>query len=259
MSPFGPYRYGYSGVEYIGKPIEDKTIGANGGTSLRLGGTNVLAHSCWVPLRRQLWFWMATGASNDPDTLGCFSIGRLAPFYGGYNTESETKDSWSLFTGGIATARCSSLFANTLGATMSHDLYPYIGSTSAAKTLGKADTGTQDFGASYQAYLTTKSYKPWGDGYAGSMMGAQLTAKAASAVTIQLSTVSDFGVQTAVDTVLLTAAGSETRVQPRFGGAVAVSGIQAVQFTIGDSAAANTAWQLDSLIVSWKREAAVVA
>ena len=142
---------------------------------------------------------------------------------------------------------------------MSRLLIPYIGSTSAVNTFGKCDTGTQDLGANYQAYIDTKVYSPWGDNSAGTIMGGQLVALASAGVTTTVTTTVDFGLQSVSDTVLLTAAGSETRVQPRIGGSVALSGGYVVQFRVGDSAAANTAWQIDELTMIWRKEGPVVA
>lgn len=259
MSSTGPYRWSSAGIEYLGRAVEDKTIGENSGTSLNLAATHVGAHSRWVPLKRQLWFWIATGSNNDPDTVLCFTIGRTAPYYGGYSTEPGIKDAWSIFTGGIATARCSTLFAGTVGAAMSRDLYPYIGSSATTNTIGKADFGTQDFSANYQGVITSKAYSPWSDGWTGTILGAQLTGKAAAGVAIQLTTVCDYGLETRSDSCTLTPTASESRVQPRFGGGITAAGKQCVQFTVGDPIAVNAGWTIDSLNVVWKKEGPVAA
>ena len=258
MSDRGPYRWGLRGLEYIGKVIEDRTIGAAGGVSLNLAATHILAHLLWYPKLRQVWCWFATGTANDPNEGAMFGVGRTPPYYGGYSTEAGELSRWSRFTGGLATARCACLFSNTIGTTaMSPDLKPYIGSLAVARRLGKADTGTQEFGANYQAYLVTKAYAPWGEGFTGSVMGAQLTAVAQASVYVTVTTIGDYGAQQRADLVNLTPRGPETRVQPRVGGGVVLSGLQTVQWQIGDAVAANSTWEIDSLTVTARKEGPV--
>lgn len=260
MSKRGPYRYGLRGLEYLGKVIEDYTIGANGGVSINLAATNRVAHACWYNDKRQVAFWLATGAANDPNIVAVFNLGRVNVYYGGYSTEPGIPSAWTIWDTGIATTRCSVMFSNTIGASMSRDLKPYVGSSATTNTIGKCDTGTQDFGVSYQSFITTRGYQPWGDGFGGSIQGALLSGKAAAGVSIQVSTIGDFGARPArSDTASLAPAGSETRVQPRVGTSMTDSGMTTVQFTVGDSAPANNSWQLDSLSVTWKKEAPVVA
>ena len=252
----GPYRWGLRGIEYIGKVMEDRTIGANGGVSFNLAATHVVAHTKWYADLRQVVFWWAVTADNDPTEGGIFSVGRTAPIFGGDNGEPSR---WSRFTGGMGTARCSVLFSNTIGASMSRDLKPYIGSTTAANTFGKTYTGTQDLGVNYQAYIDTKEYSPWGNDYSGDVTAGQIIAAAQAGVTITVTTIADFGMQSRPDTVSLTAAGTESRVQPRVGGAMTVGNVQSVHFRVGDSAEANTTWQIDELNVTHTKGAPVAA
>lgn len=256
MSHLGPYRNGIFGPEYLGKAVEDKTIGANSGSTLSLAATRVVCHVQWYRDKRQVWFWIAIDGGNDPTLLLVYTVGRTPPPYG---TDPGLNSAWSVFSGGIATARCSVQFSTTIGATMLRTLKPYIGSTSAVNTFGQCDTGTQDLAVNYQAYLDTKVYAPWGENATGTLMGASVTAAASAGVTITVTVKPDYGAQSVSDTVLLTAAGTETRVMPRVGGAVAIAGIYVVQCRIGDSVAANTAWQLDELALTWRKGAPVVA
>lgn len=253
MSHVGPYRLGIFGPEYIGKRVEDLTIGSSNGSRLSLAA-HVVCHLQWYRDLRQVWFWVALNSDNDPTTVLVYTVGQTPP---PYSNDTGTPSGWSLFTGGIARARCSALFSATLGATMSRDLKPYIGSTSAVNTFGKCDTGTQDFSASYQAYVDTKAYEPWGNTYTGTVTGGQIVAKVSMGTTITVTTNADYGAQSRKDTVSLSATGSETRIQPRIGGGVVLADCQAAQWRVGDSAATNTAWQIDELSVNWKRGAPV--
>jgi hypothetical protein len=255
----GPHRWGLRGLEYIGKVIEDRTVGANGGVSLNLAATHVVSHAVWYPLLRQVWFWFATGSNNDPTEGAMFSVGRTPPYYGGYSTEGGEPSRWSRFTGGLGTARCSCLFSNTISSTVSLDLKPYVGSTTASALPAKCDSGTSDLGSGIQGTLTTKAYVPWGEGFTGSVMAAQLVAAVSSGTTITLTTNGDFGSQTQSDTVSLTALGTESRVQPRFGSGVMLSGLQAVQWTIGDAVANTATWQIDAISVTYRKEGPVAA
>lgn len=258
MSFRGPWRYGLMGKEYIGKRVEDKTLGANSGTTLSLGASRVVSHFQWYADLRQMWMWVATGTSNDPDTVLMYTVGRAALF-GSASHEPTVPGGFSIFTGGVATARCAVMFSNTIGATMSRDLKPYIGSTSAVNTIGKANTGTQDFGVNFQAYLDTKAYDPWGTAFYGTVAAVQLTAAAANGVSVQVTTTADFGVSATADQASLTPGGSETRVQPALGGAVALAQMQNVRFRVGDGGAVNAGWQLDSLDVTWTKGAPIAA
>jgi len=260
MSQRGPYRYGLRGLEYLGKAIEDYTIGANSGVSINLAATHVVGHTRWYADKRQVEFWFATGSNNDPNVVAVFNLGRVNVYYGGYSTEPGVPSAWTIWAGPIATARCSVMFSNTVGASMSRDLKPYIGSSATANLIGKCDSGTQDFSTPFQGYVTTRAYQPWGDGFTGTISGGQLSGPSASGVSIQVSTLGDFGARaTASDTASLTPAGSESRVQPRVGAGMNDAGMTSVQFTVGDAAAANNAWQLDALSVTWTKSAAVAA
>ncbi len=255
MSAFGPFRISTVGPEYIGKPVEDRILASNSGTILNFSTAHVPCHVTWARDKRQAWFWITVDANVDPTYVLVYTVGRTPPPFG----DGEGVDSgWSVFTGGVATARCSTLFSNTLGAAMSYDLKPYIGSTSAVNTVGKCDAGSQDFGANYQAYIDTKVYEPWGDNFSGTILGGQLVAEVSTGTTITVTTNVDFGLQSVSDTVSLTALGSETRVQPRIGGAVGIAECQVVSWRVGDSAAANNSWRIDELGMSWRRCAAVV-
>lgn len=256
MSHLGPYRLGIYGPEYIGKRVEDKTSGANGGSSLSLAATKVVCHIQWYREKRQAWFWVAIDGGNDPSLVLVYTIGRTPPPFG---TDPGVNSSWSVFSGGIATARCSVQFSDTIGASMSRATKPYIGSTSGNNTFGKCDTGTQDLGVSYQAYVDTKVYEAWGDNFTGTIQAVQLVALVASGVMITVTTKADFGAQSVSDTADLTALGTETRVQPGVGGAAVIAQIQVAQWRVGDSAAANTSWQIDELGVTWKKGSQVNA
>jgi hypothetical protein len=78
--------------------------------------------------------WIATGSSNDPDVKLVFDVllGRVVG-------ADRVRGGWYKHTGSQAAARCSTMMSNTLGATMSSDLKPYIGRSSGT-VIWKCDT-----------------------------------------------------------------------------------------------------------------------
>jgi len=238
MSHVGPYRYGVNGLEYIGRGVEDLILGPT--STINLGASKVIAHTIYLPIKRQVWFWVATGSSNDPDTLLVYDV-----YHGG----------WSRFTGTIASARCSVLFSNTVGASMSRDLKPYLGDAMTANKVYKADADstTDDAGTAFQSYVLLKPVEPGGPGFRGAINDALLLAKAASGVTITATVMPDFdATATKTATASLTAVGSESRVtvrleESRFGRATFL------EYQIGDASAVSNAWTLDRLIVPYER------
>lgn len=260
MSHRGVYRYSPSGLQYIGRGIEDLIIGPT--SVMNMAATKVIAHMVYHQDRRQLWVWFATGASNDPDTLCVFDV-RANGGNGG----------WFRVTGQMASARCSVMFASSIGATMGFSLVPYIGLSTTNNRIVKCDDTAvnQDSGVSYQASLTTKPIEAATRSPIGSPGGSlapghnitvgdlMILAPAATGVTLTATVTPDFGAQPAqTGTALLTAAGSETRVSRRMDGS-ALSGAQFMQVTIGDAAAANNNWSFDRLIVPVSAQEAVSA
>lgn len=232
MSHRGPYRWTVRGLEYLGKNLEPYVLGPT--ATINLAATKRTAVVLYYPDKRQVWFWWAVAASNDP------SVGFL------FDTQTEgwsrvpTGDRW-------ANVRCATLFSNTLGASMSRDLKPYVGQTGAAVRLWKADVGTDDNGTAFQAYVITKAMEPGGPGFRGEVGDAVLLAKVSTGVTITATVTADFGIQTEAGTALLTASASETRVSKVLEG-TALAGVSFVQYQLGDASAVANSWTLDRLL-----------
>jgi hypothetical protein len=238
LSNVGPVRLGKDGQQRCHEDIDDIWRTVN------LSATTVVAHGVPYPSLHQIWWWVATGASNEPDTKIVFDtrLGRVI------EVEKSVRRGWAKHDGLSAAARCSCLMSNTLGATMSRDLKPHIG-RSTGTAIWKCDTGTDDAGTAFQAYIKSKPYTPWGLGRLGGMVDeAVLIAKSGTDVTIQLTIDRDMGAETLPFTCLLTPVGSETRVFRQFEGS-RVAEANSIQFTLGDSAAVSNAWNLDALIV----------
>lgn len=236
MSHRGPYRWSVNGLEYIGRNLEDLVLGPS--ATMNLAATKRICVTCAYPDKRQVWFWWATGSSNDCNVGAIFDIQT-----GGWS-RVPSDDRW-------ANIRCAVLFANTVAAAMSRDLKPYVGQTGAANRIYKADTGTDDAGQAFQAYVDTVILEPGGAGFFGGVGDALLLAKAASGVTITATVTGNFGMTglVATGTALLTAGGSETRVSRRLEGSALHGDVQFVQYRLGDAAQVSNAWTLERLVI----------
>ena len=132
---------------------------------------------------------------------------------------------------------------------MTRALKPYIGQHGGNGRIWKCDSGTDDAGTDFQAYIDTKPYMPAGWGRNVRVDDPLVVAKVASGVTLTVTPLSDFGkATTQAGTTLLTGSGgSETRVEVRAEG-LQMSGAGAIAFRVGDSAAADNYWAVDALI-----------
>lgn len=244
MSHRGPYRWSINGLEYIGRNIEDYILGGN--ATINLGATKSVARVIYHADKRQVWMWIATGVSNDPNNLFIFDV---------------QTNGWTRVPSGdlLANVRCAVMFANTLGAAMSRDLKPYVGQTGTTQRVWKADTGTDDVGQTFQAYVITKAMEPGGPGFSGGMGDSMLLAKAATGVMITDTVSADFGLQASTGTADLTPEASETRVSRRLAGSAISGDIKFIQHQIGDASAVSNSWTLDRLVMTAGKHEATAA
>lgn len=245
MSHRGPYRWSINGLEYIGRGIEDYVLGDN--ATINLAATKRVAVTSYYADKRQVWFWWATGSSNDPDTLAIYDV-----VSGGFS-RVPTSDA-------LANVRCAVQFADTLGAAMSRKLKPYVGQTGGNTRIWKADTGTDDNGAAFKAYVVTKAVEPGGPGFFGEVSDSILLAKSGSGVTISDMVIPDFdSTRAKTGTCLLTATGSETRVSRRIEDSGFGEDVSFIQHQIGDAAAVANSWTLDRIVTPFGKRDAVSA
>lgn len=237
----GVYRYGHGGLEYIGKGIEDYVLGPT--ATLNLAATKVIAAMAYHADKRQVWTWWATGSSNDPCQMGIYDV---------------RTGGWSRVPTGdkLANARCVVMFSNTIGASMSSDLKPYIGYASANNTIYKCDDSsvTADDSTAFQAYVDLRPVEPGGPGFNGHVGDPLLLAKAASGVTITATVIPDWDSANAkTGTADLTPKATETKVSARVQGAD-LAQAQFVQYRLGDASAVSNAWTMDRLVVPYHKE-----
>lgn len=246
MSHRGPYRWTVTsgqGVDYIGRNVEDYTLTS---TMINLSATKSVARVNYFADKRQVWYWWATGNSNDCNQGMIYDV-----MTGG----------WSRIPTGdkLSNIRCAVSFSNTIGASMSMDLKPYVGYTGTANKLLKCDTGTSDDGTLFQGLVITKYYEPGGPGFYGKVEEPMLLAVAATGVTITDTVTSDFGMATNQGSALLTLTadeGTASRVIRRLGGGGFAGNASFFQHQIGDAVASTAAWTLDRLVVPFSRQQA---
>ncbi len=243
MSHRGPYRIvmdqGAHVIQYLGRDNEVLW------RSMNLGASTVVSHSVFHPELHQWWVWVATGSSNDPDVRMMFDVQRGFP-----DENGQVRGGWAKNDGLSAGARCSCLFSNTLGASMSRDLKPYMGRSSGTTLLKCDTTDLDDAGTAFQARIKSRPIVATGElGRKHGLEEPYVLAKASAVgVSITLTTDRDFGKETRTHTVALSPDATETRVFRRFeGGGIGEADV--IQVEVGDVAAQSGAWTLDALVV----------
>lgn len=240
MSRRGPYRLGSSGLQYIGRDIEDVIATMN-------ARATVVSHAVWHPDKHQMWFWVALGSDSYPSVILVLDTALARSTTGG------CRGGWVKYTGPIATARCS---IGWNGSDLAYGSYvnpvPYAGSAATSVLLLKGDQSgvLNDNGTAYQGYVKTKPYALAGLGMNCGVGQSHLTAKAAANVTITQTLDRDYGAETRLSTCSLAPVEQEARVQRQFEGSD-MAGAGVVQFQLGDEAASSQAWTLDALMVPY--------
>jgi hypothetical protein len=239
LSHRGPYRVTtYGDIQYLGRDNEDVW------RTMNLAASTVVAHSTYYPDLHQWWLWIATGSSTDPDVKMMFDVQLGKP-----DEHGQIRGGWAKNDGPSSGARCSCLFSNTLGASMSRDLKPYIGRSSGTTILKCDTTDAHDNGTSFQAYATSRPLLTTKD-LAKKVYCGEPTlitqAHAGGDLTVTINR--DFGKETRSQSVSLAALSTETRVVQKVA-ALEMGEADAIQITIGDSAANDEQWSIDALIV----------
>lgn len=238
LSDTGPYRLGADGPQSMVDDIQDLWDTVN------FGATSVVAHGVYHRDLRQIWWWVATGSSNDPDTKIVFDV-KLGRVYEG----GRMQDGWVKHTGLSAAARCSVMFSNTLASAMSRDVKPYIGYTTGS-VLAKCDsTAVNDIGTAFQAYVELPDRH-----YAGlhrrCVLGKPIILGSAGSQSLQVTYTADYGaVSGRSASVSMAAGGSETRALRVVEGVEYGDAAASVKIRIGDASASTAVWTVDALVV----------
>lgn len=270
LSERGPYRYGVRGLEYIGHEIEDVTQSSSAGgftssivTSVNTDiGVGLVGHAVYHTAKRQWWLWFSQVGSSFPGYLVVYHL-----------DANSGGGGWSFYNNGTAnffgpeSSRCSVMFADTVGATMGHDLKPYAGKTSntvsenggaGAPHIWKLDTGTTDVGTTFPASILTRPIEPAGPYTYVDLSDVLVGAQMLSAVTLTVSTFVDYRdpaqAASASGTALLTQDASIVDRRKLLRAEGSEHGhVLAVMYRIGDASAADTgSWSLDRLVIPYK-------
>src|SRR5262245_22256746 len=231
LSRKGIYRISTGGIQYCSADIEDIWEFIN------LGATT-LPHGVPHADKHQIWWWLPVSGGVTPTVKIVFDTksGRTV-------NADAVRQGWYKHDGETAKAYCSCMFSGTIGVSMSQALKPYIGYVTSTAIYECDTNATDDAGTAFQSYVDTKEYGTIGRNH--DLREGVLIGKVASGVTITVKAFSDFGLDSSGSgTAVLTAAGSETRVQKRLEG-FQTAGIGTFRLRIGDSAAASNAWTLD--------------
>lgn len=237
----GPYRMGADGPQCLVDDVQDIWDTVN------LAASSVVAHGVYYPAKKQIWWWIATGASNSPDTKIVFDIRKGRTYEDG-----RVRDGWFKHDGVSAAAQCSCLFSTTIGASMARTLKPYIGKSSGT-VLYQCDTAaTDDAGTAFQAYVDLPDTHFGGIGNLCAV-GEPIIIGSAGSQSIAASMIRDYGSETrGPSSVSMAASGTETRVL-RVVEAMETADASAVRVRIGDSAAVASAWTLDAVAIPYER------
>ena len=240
----GPVRYGSQGLAYLADDILDLVETADY-DSITAGYP--LVQSIYYPDKRQVWFHYPVASDTYPTKRLVFHCEL------GQQDANRVRFGWAQHTGDSCGVLDGVMFATTPGSSMTYKEKPYVCLGSGAKIL-KCDTGTDDDGTNFQAYIDTEHRLPWGPGRTGGLQQEPYILAEAASVTLTLSVFRDYGVETvATPTASIAAGGSETRVRSKveFNGA---QDLEVVQFRLGDGAAASNAWNIDALVVPMAQE-----
>ena len=236
LSDFGPYRMGSEGLQCLVDDVQDLWDTVN------LAASSVVCHGTYHPAKRQIWWWIATGSSNSPDTKIVFDV-RMGRAY----EDGRVHDGFYRHNGDSAAAQCSVMFSNTLAASMSRDLKPHIGRSTGTVIL-KCDTADlDDAGTAYQAYVDLPDTHFAGIDHLCEI-GTPIIVGSVGTQSIAATMVRDYSEETrGPATVSMAAGGSETRTVKVIEG-IETADAHAVRVRIGDSAAvASPLWVIDAV------------
>jgi hypothetical protein len=227
----GPCRLGEGGLQTCSRDVLTtwRTLNPDATVTIR---------ALFYPLKRQLHWWFAHSTAVVPDLRMVLQTDLTR------QTEHDgIRRGWAKHDGVIATARAACLFAENVetGAARSYTLRPFIGLSSGA--ICRCDTGTDDTGTAYAARVVSAPIASANVlNYFGVLAGA-VVATAATAVTLVVQAIRDFGLATESGTITLTAAGSEADVVKVLDD-LSVAEVRVLQIGFADSATPTGTWNV---------------
>lgn len=245
-STLGPMRIGVDGQQFLGEDLIDLWA------TINLDAT-IPCHTVFYPKKHQVWMYIATGTNMYPNIKLMFDtkLGKLIE-------DGGVRQGWALHEGESTKAYFSCLFSTSIGASMGRNLVPHIG-YSGGTAIWQCDvfstaTGTttvQDAGTSYQAYIDSKSYAPWGLGRKGGMpREAYVVADPAPGVQLQLTIFRNEGAESLPFLADLTPhsdSAEEESVFAKFKGSD-LSDSFTFRCRVGDQQATDAYWSMDAIV-----------
>jgi hypothetical protein len=147
------------------------------------------------------------------------------------------------------------MFANTLGASMSRDLKPYIGYDTGSVLL-KADTGDLDNSEPYAAYVTLPEQHLSGLTQK-STVDQIIVLGSAGLHTLNLDLHRDYGCEPRQDTVVMAAeTGDQRRAQVPFEAGFHADA-KSIGLRIGDICPISHPWELDAIVIQYETREAI--
>lgn len=250
----GLCRIGRMGVEVLGRPIRSTWRGRNPFVAV---GPRIL----YYPELEQVWF---TSPIDDPQAVQTAESTNIQTANGSFIFAQQSRPGllveFEARYGGIM------FHDGLLGDTTSMTLFPtedgvkpVIGTTVVTATGGiqtslhVADSGTDDSGTPFRAYVRTKPYV-LGDLWTRfGIMAAAVLARAAAGTSLLLRLIRNFEAETTQTLVDLSPAGSEPHVVKPVDDSH-LSSLNVLQVEYGDEAASAQAWDVDRLVFKVRGE-----
>lgn len=242
----GPYRYGANGLEWLGYDVQGQWAQFNPAASIRpaMGVYQRAERKC---------FWLIATTGQTPDLALWFHVRE------GVREKSEgVRYGWTTGTIPLVpnneahTAAPASLtmFAATMGATMSRNLKPYLGFNIDTTLLRTDDAAAiDDAGLPYQAFVDSPIFDGNDPRREKSIArgNAWLSAKANAGVQVNVMLTRNYGDSANRFSVadLTPEVASQTRVRVKLSDA-ALADALTFQVSIGDGSARPTTWTVDS-------------
>lgn len=249
LSRRGPYRLTTDGLEYLGRDIEALWDTVNLSSAFPPFGV-------WHGEKRQAQFWVVTTAApaTAADKKLVFHVR-----HGRRDAAGNVRGGWAVHTEGAADAFCAVMFANTLGATMSLDLKPYVGQRWMSGLPDgpcikyDADGTYTDRGGNATTYIARvkgKAFPPAGPGMKGGVtLGYVLGSTANRALAVDV--IRDFNAETRSGSCALPAAGASslTRALVKVEDDARCAGAMYAELVVDDdvSPASSAAWTVDAV------------
>jgi hypothetical protein len=201
----------------------------------------VVARGVYIPDKKQVHWWLATGSSDVPDTRVVLQTNEMRP------VEDGSRRGWSIWTGPSASALAVCLFADNIDDDVDRSLFlvPFIG-IEGDGLVWRTETGDDDNGTDYSAIITSKPFIKNQLLHQFEILNGSFIAKAATGGLLDVTVIGNFGasnMSNAVSDIALDASGSETHVIKALDD-LSLAELKAVQVKFSDPATPGTRWEL---------------